>query len=189
MEMKGPIQKTPVTRNMKKYIGMVAGGSGITPMIQVIDHLLDDPRDNTEIRLLFANVSEDDILLRNKLDGVLCCVVYLGILIPSLAHSPVCCLFPLSLFAALALIHPRFKVYYTVDQPKSDDWDGFQGHINEDMLAKTMPPPSEDSLIMVCGPPPMMKAISGPKGAKGAQGDLDGALKSMKYSQDQVFKF
>jgi NAD(P)H-flavin reductase len=35
VQMKGPIPKLPYTANMKKQLGMVAGGTGITPMIQV----------------------------------------------------------------------------------------------------------------------------------------------------------
>ena len=35
------------------------------------------------------------------------------------------------------------------------------GHIDKDMLKQQMPPPTKDSLVLVCGPPPMYKAISG----------------------------
>lgn len=35
LDVKGPIVKLPYTPNMKKVIGMVAGGTGITPMLQV----------------------------------------------------------------------------------------------------------------------------------------------------------
>jgi cytochrome-b5 reductase len=42
--------------------------------------------------------------------------------------------------------------------------------------------------VLVCGPPPMMNALSGPKeGSK--QGTLKGALKELGYSEEQVFKF
>lgn len=39
-------------------------GTGITPMLQVADHILDNPADRTKVSLLFANVSEGDILLK-----------------------------------------------------------------------------------------------------------------------------
>ncbi|KAK1392537.1 NADH-cytochrome b5 reductase [Heracleum sosnowskyi] len=68
VEVKGPIEKLPYTPNMKKHIGMIAGGSGITPMLQIIDAILKNPEDNTKISLLYANVSPDDILLKKKLD-------------------------------------------------------------------------------------------------------------------------
>ena len=35
------------------------------------------------------------------------------------------------------------------------------GHIDKDMLKEHMPPPQDGSLVLVCGPPPMYKAISG----------------------------
>merc|ERR1712048_717661 len=36
VEVKGPLEKLPYKANMKKHIGMVAGGSGITPMLQIL---------------------------------------------------------------------------------------------------------------------------------------------------------
>ena len=55
--------------SMKK-IGMVAGGTGITPMLQVIRAILKDPHDKTEIWLIFANQTENDILLRQELECI-----------------------------------------------------------------------------------------------------------------------
>ena len=75
VEFKGPFKKFEYTANMKKYIGMVAGGSGITPMLQLIEKILSNPRDNTEVRLIFANRSPDDVLLKDRLDGA--CVLWL----------------------------------------------------------------------------------------------------------------
>ena len=37
---------------------MIAGGTGITPMLQVIREILSNPEDKTEISLIFANQSE-----------------------------------------------------------------------------------------------------------------------------------
>jgi hypothetical protein len=48
---------------------MVAGGSGITPMFQVASAILRDPRDATKVFLVYANVAEGDILLREQLDA------------------------------------------------------------------------------------------------------------------------
>lgn len=47
---------------------MLAGGSGITPMYQVARCLLGDPGEFTTISLIYANVTEEDILLRKELD-------------------------------------------------------------------------------------------------------------------------
>jgi len=69
LEFKGPFQKFEYKPNMKKYIGMIAGGSGITPMLQVIEKILANGRDNTEVRLIFANKTPEDVLLKDRLDG------------------------------------------------------------------------------------------------------------------------
>ncbi|XVE98300.1 hypothetical protein REPUB_Repub03eG0093700 [Reevesia pubescens] len=68
LEVKGPIEKLRYCPNMKKHIGMIAGGTGITPMLQVIEAILKNSDDNTQVSLLYANVSPDDILLKQKLD-------------------------------------------------------------------------------------------------------------------------
>merc|ERR1719171_3117709 len=66
---------------------MVAGGTGITPMLQIAATILDDPTDTTEVSLLYANQTEGDILVREMLDGFA-------------AKHP-----------------GRFKVWYTLDRP------------------------------------------------------------------------
>ncbi|WIA41019.1 hypothetical protein OEZ86_004657 [Tetradesmus obliquus] len=53
-----------------KSISLIAGGTGITPCWQVIRTITDDPEDTTEVRLLLANQCEDDILLREQLEGL-----------------------------------------------------------------------------------------------------------------------
>jgi len=47
VEFKGPIKKIDVKPNFKKEIGLVAGGSGITPIYQVVDYLLANADSNT----------------------------------------------------------------------------------------------------------------------------------------------
>uniref|UniRef100_A0A7N0ZSQ8 NADH-cytochrome b5 reductase n=1 Tax=Kalanchoe fedtschenkoi TaxID=63787 RepID=A0A7N0ZSQ8_KALFE len=68
LQVKGPIEKLRYTPNMKKHIGMIAGGSGITPMLQVVEAIVNNPDDITQVSLIYGNVSPDDILLKQKLD-------------------------------------------------------------------------------------------------------------------------
>ncbi|XP_019116924.2 NADH-cytochrome b5 reductase 2-like [Larimichthys crocea] len=53
-----------------KHVGMIAGGTGITPMLQLIRSITADPTDNTKCSLIFANQTEKDILLREELEEV-----------------------------------------------------------------------------------------------------------------------
>lgn len=47
---------------------MIAGGTGITPMLQIIRAILKNPSDTTKLNLIYANVNPDDILLKDELD-------------------------------------------------------------------------------------------------------------------------
>jgi len=68
IEVRGPKGAFVYIPNMHKKIGMLAGGTGITPMLQVIRAILKDKHDTTEVSLIFANVNSDDILLQEDLD-------------------------------------------------------------------------------------------------------------------------
>jgi NAD(P)H-flavin reductase len=68
INVKGPKGSFKYEPNMYENIGMIAGGTGITPMFQVIQYILENPEDNTNVSLIFANVSIDDILLKNDLE-------------------------------------------------------------------------------------------------------------------------
>lgn len=65
---RGPMGRFKYKANMKSFLGMVAGGTGITPMFQVIRAVLENPEDKTKISLIFGNITEDDILLKPQLD-------------------------------------------------------------------------------------------------------------------------
>jgi nitrate reductase (NAD(P)H) len=51
-----------------RRISMIAGGTGITPMYQLIKAILDDPDDTTELALVYSNHTLNDILLKGELD-------------------------------------------------------------------------------------------------------------------------
>jgi cytochrome-b5 reductase len=121
-----------ITRRVRR-LGLIAGGSGITPMYQILNEILKEqtsivPGERVDIKiwLLFANQTEQDILLRDELE--------------QLAASN----------------SDRFKLWYTIDRA-SEEWKYSKGFINETMLSEHMPPPGDDTLICICGPPPMIK--------------------------------
>ena len=157
IEVKGPFPKIKYTPNMKKKIGLIAGGTGITPMLQIIKEVLKNPDDRTELHLVFANNTEEDILLKQVLDT----------------------------FAAK---HKNFKVTYVLSQP-SANWKGLKGFVSADIVNTYLPKPSADNIIFVCGPPPMMKAVSGDKTPDYKQGPVEGLLKDLNYTEDMVYKF
>ena len=90
--VKGPKGRFAYKRNMKRHIGelaqpgacsstgahtasdnstiagMVAGGTGITPMFQTANQILQDKADTTSLSLIYANLSQDDILIKDLLD-------------------------------------------------------------------------------------------------------------------------
>ncbi|XBI75414.1 hypothetical protein VPH35_068784 [Triticum aestivum] len=144
IDVKGPLGHVEYTGRGNFMIGgkprrarrlaMICGGSGITPMYQVIQAVLrDQPGDETEMHLVYANRTEDDILLRDELDR-------------------------------WAAEHPdKLKVWYVVDQVKrpEEGWKFSVGHVREDILCAHVPEGGDDTLALACGPPPMIKfAIS-----------------------------
>ncbi|KAJ5786510.1 Cytochrome b5 [Penicillium pulvis] len=68
IEIRGPKGAMQYTTSYAKHIGMIAGGTGITPMYQLIRAICDDETDSTQISLLYASNTEEDILLRHELD-------------------------------------------------------------------------------------------------------------------------
>ena len=67
LRVKGCFTKIKVEANKWKRVGMVAGGSGLTPCLQVAEELLSLPDDKTKIDLIFCNKNEGDIFLKDHL--------------------------------------------------------------------------------------------------------------------------
>jgi len=68
IQVRGPKGQFDYKPNTVEEYGMIAGGAGITPMLQVARHILKNPEDKTKLNLIFANVNEDDILLLGELE-------------------------------------------------------------------------------------------------------------------------
>ena len=140
-------------------MGLIAGGTGITPMYQLILEMLSNPRDRTEIRLVYGARSEEDIILRDELDALAAAypnfkVVY-TLSKPSAAWSG-------------RTGHVNKELLAAVLPP---------------------PQEKAATKILVCGPPAFMAALSGDKKSPSDQGELVGALRELKYEPSQVFKY
>jgi cytochrome-b5 reductase len=61
----------------------------------------------------------------------------------------------------LVRTHPtRLHVYYVLDQAP-EGWTQGKGFITKDMIAEQCPAPSVGSMLLFCGPRPMVKAMEG----------------------------
>lgn len=68
LAVKGPKGRFKYQLGEVKAFGMLAGGTGITPMFQVTRAILENPNDKTKLHLIYANVTYEDILLKEELD-------------------------------------------------------------------------------------------------------------------------
>lgn len=129
MKVKGPKGAMVYKPNLVRRFGMIAGGTGITPMLQIIKAISRGRAsgDNTEVDLIFANVNPEDILLKEDLDG-------------------------------LVANDPKIRVYYVLNNP-SDGWKGGVGFVTAEMIKERLPAPAKDIKILLCGPPPMIAAM------------------------------
>ncbi|KAI0245383.1 hypothetical protein BJV78DRAFT_1288043 [Lactifluus subvellereus] len=71
LAIKGPISRFPYKANGFEHVALISGGSGITPLYQLLNHALNDPASRTRFTLLYANVTEADVLLREELAAAL----------------------------------------------------------------------------------------------------------------------
>lgn len=107
IRVKGPKGAMVYRPNMVKHLGMIAGGTGITPMLQIIRAIIrnrprDGGNDRTVVSLIFANVNHEDILLKEDLDQ-------------------------------LEKEDPDFNVYYVLNNPP-EKWDQGVGFVTPDMM-------------------------------------------------------
>ncbi|CAL1695983.1 unnamed protein product [Somion occarium] len=68
IRVKGPKGQFTYSPRVARHLGMIAGGTGITPMLQIIRAVLKNPEDKTKLSLIYANVNYEDILLKKELD-------------------------------------------------------------------------------------------------------------------------
>jgi cytochrome-b5 reductase len=114
IKVRGPKGAMVYTPNMVRHFGMIAGGTGITPMLQIIRAVIRGrpTGDKTEIDLIFANVNPEDILLKEDLDN-------------------------------LAAEDKGFRVHYVLNNPP-EKWDGGVGFVTPEMISVSLPLPSEN---------------------------------------------
>ncbi|CAM9750675.1 unnamed protein product, partial [Choristocarpus tenellus] len=128
-------------------LGMIAGGTGITPMLQIIAAIMREGEGlEMELSLIFANKTEEDILLRDSIED-------------------------------MASKHKNFNFHYTLDKPPKTGWTYSSGFVTKEIVGTNLPAPGPETLILMCGPPPMIKFACLP------------ALGELGFSEDMHFSF
>jgi len=146
MEIRGPIghinYKRPGFFSIKrgresnnfrvKHIGMVCGGTGVTPMLQLIAEIVANSKDRTQVSMIFGNVSIDDILLKSELEAI------------REKHDNV---------------HIRFIIDKAPTDGR--EWNEDVGYVTVDIMEKWLFPAAKDTITLLCGPPIMCKIVKG----------------------------
>ena len=123
-------KSNPVFKTLKS-VGMIAGGTGTTSMLQVNHAIMKDPSDHTMCHLLFANQTKKDIVLQPELE--------------KLRNEHSAC----------------FKLWYTVDRaPEGWDYSqGFHPYhlpfLEEEPAGTDVQTPAHEPVYLPgpCGPP------------------------------------
>ncbi|CAM0141248.1 unnamed protein product [Umbelopsis sp. WA50703] len=167
VHVRGPMVEFEYQTNAYEHVGMIAGGTGITPMYQLMQRILSDPKEiNTKVTLIYANKTENDILLRPELEK-------------------------------LERQYPdRLKIYCTLDHPPTDsDWKGGRGYVSREMVVKYLPEPRTNHaansgvFVFVSGPEAMLHHVCGDRARDWTQGKVGGILKTVGFNESQVWKF
>ena len=117
------LKSRPATQ-VRQKIGHIAGGTGITPIYQVLQAALKN-KDGSHHQLVFGNRSVSDILLRDELEAL------------EEAHPDNFQLY-----------------FTVDQKPSKDvKWDHGVGFVTKEMLEGRIPEPSLDTMILYCGPP------------------------------------
>lgn len=118
-----------------QHLNMIAGGTGITPLYQILRFIhqnRETAQDTTEISLIFANKTTNDVLLKQEL--------------LEMQSDP--------------LIRIYFTVtQLSADDESDSEWQFGVGRVNQEMLAEHLFPPSDTCVSMFCGPNGFNKCV------------------------------
>lgn len=106
---------------------MIAGGTGITPVMQIAAEILRNPSDATQMSLVFACRVEEDLLMRSTLDEW------------------------------AAKFPDKFKVHYILSDGWSKDWKYSTGFVDKALFQEHLYDAGEDVYNLMCGPPIMLE--------------------------------
>ncbi len=132
LEIRGPIGGYFVWSAMQEGpLLLVAGGSGIVPLISMLrhrSHASPDARSRTAVRLLYSARSLDDVIYRQELDTV-----------ASTANT---------------------RVAFTLTRTAPTEWSGYRRRIDRAMLDEIAWPGADGARAFVCGPTPLVESVA-----------------------------
>ena len=140
IDMRGPVGEFDYHGNGKflkeheecfaTHFNMIAGGTGITPVMQIAAEILRNSDDKTKISLIFGARIEGDLLCRDTLDRWA-------------AEHP-----------------DRFKAHYILSDEAPPGWDESghsKGFVGKELFDKVLYPVSDSCYNLMCGPPIMLE--------------------------------
>lgn len=108
------------------HFNMIAGGTGITPVLQVAAEILRDAEDDTLISLIFGAREENDLLMRETLDNW------------------------------VTLHPGRIRVHYILSDSWPTEWKYSTGFVDKPLFEQYLFAAGEKVYNLMCGPPPMI---------------------------------
>ena len=137
LDMRGPVGEFEYVASGKfllegneqtaTHLNLIAGGTGITPTMQIAAEILRNPSDPTKMSLIFACRIEEDLLLRSTLDEWA-------------ANFP-----------------DRFKVHYILSDEWPSDWKYSTGFVDKPLFDEHLYEPADSVWNLMCGPPIMLQ--------------------------------
>src|SRR5215467_3446050 len=128
-ELRGPIGGYFVwTVAMRGPVWLIAGGSGIAPLMAMLRHRA---RRKVQVPalLLYSSRSLEEVIYREERD-------------------------------AMARGDPHLRVVHTLTRKQPVGWTGHRRRIDRKLLAEVCFPPDQNPKIFVCGPTPLVEAVS-----------------------------
>jgi len=112
-------------------LGLLAGGSGITPLYSILNSVYLAREDDMDVKMLYSNKNVDDMLLREELDAI---------------NADVSA--------------PNVSVTHTLTREQGDvSAPILKGRVSIEMLRQLgFPEPSDETFYMLCGPSPFNAA-------------------------------
>lgn len=113
-----------------RKLGLIAGGSGVAPMVQIMRAALKKPyvENIDSIDLIYAVEDVRELTYRRVLEDY------------QRDHKH------------------KLRTHYILNNPPAG-WTGGVGFVDRNVLSQSLPQPSKDLLIVICGPPVMQRVI------------------------------